>query len=212
MRIGRLSAWASRWPARSAMTRNTTSRMTVLLLFSSIFEPSGRSWVCRRLRGSALGDTTAAGRGRRTGVGWALPLARVPMDLTPRFAGHWDQRYREGNDPWDLGRSAPPLEAFLRADAPGWAPAACRGCCSTPASARSIPTGERLTWRLWCACWPRGLVALALLMPSTSGGPPWGSDPELFGQQVAAAGLQQRFWEPARGSVPERDNALKGIW
>ncbi|AFY29120.1 methyltransferase domain-containing protein [Cyanobium gracile] len=28
--------------------------------------------------------------------------------------GHWDQRYRQGTDAWELGRPAPPLEAFLR--------------------------------------------------------------------------------------------------
>ena len=39
-----------------------------------------------------------------------------PLDLTPRSAGHWDQRYREGSDRWELGRAAPPLETFLRTD------------------------------------------------------------------------------------------------
>ena len=29
----------------------------------------------------------------------------------------WDQRYRDGTDGWELGRPAPPLEAFLRSDA-----------------------------------------------------------------------------------------------
>jgi len=29
-------------------------------------------------------------------------------------ASTWDQRYREGSDRWELGRPAPPLEAFLR--------------------------------------------------------------------------------------------------
>ncbi|MFZ9968089.1 MAG: methyltransferase domain-containing protein, partial [Steroidobacteraceae bacterium] len=28
----------------------------------------------------------------------------------------WDQRYRDGADGWELGRPAPPLERFLRAD------------------------------------------------------------------------------------------------
>lgn len=31
-------------------------------------------------------------------------------------AAHWDQRYREGSDRWELGRPTPPLEAFLRHD------------------------------------------------------------------------------------------------
>jgi SAM-dependent methyltransferase len=31
-------------------------------------------------------------------------------------AREWDQRYREGKDGWELGRCAPPLEAFLRCD------------------------------------------------------------------------------------------------
>ena len=29
-------------------------------------------------------------------------------------ASHWDQRYRQGGDGWELGRPAPPLERFLR--------------------------------------------------------------------------------------------------
>ena len=31
-------------------------------------------------------------------------------------ASNWDQRYLEGRDRWELGRPAPPLEAFLRTD------------------------------------------------------------------------------------------------
>ena len=29
-------------------------------------------------------------------------------------ASNWDQRYLEGSDRWELGKPAPPLEAFLR--------------------------------------------------------------------------------------------------
>lgn len=39
------------------------------------------------------------------------------MTLPPdRSASFWDQRYRDGLDGWELGRAAPPLEAFLRDD------------------------------------------------------------------------------------------------
>jgi methyl halide transferase len=31
-------------------------------------------------------------------------------------ASNWDQRYLEGSDRWELGKPAPPLEAFLRKD------------------------------------------------------------------------------------------------
>jgi len=44
------------------------------------------------------------------------------------------------------------------------------------------------------------------------GGPPWGSDPMVLAQQFAASGLQQQLWEPARGSVPDRDNEWLGLW
>jgi thiopurine S-methyltransferase len=47
-------------------------------------------------------------------------------DLIPRLfamasggsgaAAFWDQRYRDGNDGWELGRPAPPLQRFLQAD------------------------------------------------------------------------------------------------
>ncbi len=35
----------------------------------------------------------------------------------PSGPAAWDQRYRDGSDGWELGRPAPPLEAFLRHDA-----------------------------------------------------------------------------------------------
>ena len=44
------------------------------------------------------------------------------------------------------------------------------------------------------------------------GGPPWGSDATTLAQQLAAAGLQQQVWEPARGSAPNRDNEWLGLW
>ena len=31
-------------------------------------------------------------------------------------ASTWDQRYRDGNDRWELGKPAPPLDTFLRTD------------------------------------------------------------------------------------------------
>lgn len=43
-------------------------------------------------------------------------------------------------------------------------------------------------------------------------GPPWGSDPALLAQQVAAAGFHKQLWEPAQGSAPERDNEWLGLW
>jgi 3-hydroxyisobutyrate dehydrogenase-like beta-hydroxyacid dehydrogenase/SAM-dependent methyltransferase len=44
-------------------------------------------------------------------------LARwfLPPESEPEVA-YWDGRYREGRDGWELGRPAPPLEAFLRHD------------------------------------------------------------------------------------------------
>ncbi len=50
-------------------------------------------------------------------LGWSR--SRIPFPLTlpsVRTATHWDQRYREGLDGWELGCAAPPLEAFLRHD------------------------------------------------------------------------------------------------
>ena len=44
-------------------------------------------------------------------------LARwfLPSESEPEVA-YWDGRYREGRDGWELGRPAPPLEAFMRHD------------------------------------------------------------------------------------------------
>jgi len=44
------------------------------------------------------------------------------------------------------------------------------------------------------------------------GGPPWGSDAALLAQQLAAAGFRQELWEPAQGSVVERDHEWLGLW
>lgn len=44
------------------------------------------------------------------------------------------------------------------------------------------------------------------------GGPPWGSDATDLEQQLTASGLQRRLWEPAQGSLPERDNEWLGLW
>lgn len=47
----------------------------------------------------------------------AIPAADPAAAASP-MAGPaaWDQRHREGSDGWELGRPAPPLEAFLRDD------------------------------------------------------------------------------------------------
>jgi thiopurine S-methyltransferase len=38
-----------------------------------------------------------------------------PSNQTPvAAASHWDQRYQEGSDGWELGQPAPPLAQFLR--------------------------------------------------------------------------------------------------
>jgi hypothetical protein len=42
-------------------------------------------------------------------------------------------------------------------------------------------------------------------------GPPWGSDPEMLEQQLAAAGFCQELWKPAQGSAPERDDEWLGL-
>jgi 3-hydroxyisobutyrate dehydrogenase-like beta-hydroxyacid dehydrogenase/SAM-dependent methyltransferase len=43
-------------------------------------------------------------------------LARWFLPPLSAEAAAWDGRYREGHDGWELGRAAPPLEAFLRHD------------------------------------------------------------------------------------------------
>lgn len=43
-------------------------------------------------------------------------------------------------------------------------------------------------------------------------GPPWGSEPAALAQQLSSAGFQPVLWEPAQGSVAERDNEWLGLW
>ena len=52
---------------------------------------------------------------------WFAPHPEPPPLATPSpapsaEAAAWDQRYREGRDGWELGATAPPLDAFLRED------------------------------------------------------------------------------------------------
>ena len=44
------------------------------------------------------------------------------------------------------------------------------------------------------------------------GGPPWGSDAAELAKLLTAAGLRQQLWEPAQGSLPERENEWLGLW
>ena len=43
-------------------------------------------------------------------------------------------------------------------------------------------------------------------------GPPHGSDPDVLAGQLTAAGLVPLVWEPARGSVAERQEEWLGLW
>jgi thiopurine S-methyltransferase len=44
------------------------------------------------------------------------------------------------------------------------------------------------------------------------GGPPWGSDPEVVAAQLGQAGLVAELWEPAAGSVDQRQDEWIGLW
>jgi SAM-dependent methyltransferase len=197
-------------------------------------------------------------------------------------ASNWDQRYREGSDPWELGKPAPPLEAFLRTDSrapqpPGrvLVPGCGRGheaallaelgyeAIGLDFSSEAIQRAQvlhgsdraALRWlqadlfdevvltaagisagslqgvlehTCFCAIDPAQREAYIdtvarLLAPGgwllglfwchrRPDGPPWGSDPALLAQQLAAAGFRQELWEPAQGSAPERDNEWLGLW
>lgn len=194
----------------------------------------------------------------------------------------WDQRYRDGADGWELGRPAPPLERFLRADPRRPLPPArvlVPGCgrgheaallaqlgftaIGLDFSAEAIGRAQalhgdgapELGWlqadlldaqalaaaglgpgRLqgvlehtcFCAIDPALRPAylkavVRLLAPggwllglfwchSRPGGPPWGSDAAALAQQLAGAGLTRLVWEPAEGSVAERDQEWLGLW
>ncbi len=197
-------------------------------------------------------------------------------------ASTWDQRYREGSDRWELGRPAPPLEAFLRTASrapqpPGrvLVPGCGRGheaalladlgyeAIGLDFSSEAIQRAQvlhcsdraALRW-VWADLFDgAALVAAGISAASLQGvlehtcfcaidpaqreayldtarrllapggwllglfwchqrpdGPPWGSNPELLAQQLAAAGFRQELWEPAQGSAHERDNEWLGLW
>jgi thiopurine S-methyltransferase len=44
------------------------------------------------------------------------------------------------------------------------------------------------------------------------GGPPWGSGPEALETQLCQAGLVPEIWEPATGSVDQRNDEWLGLW
>ena len=202
-------------------------------------------------------------------------------------ASNWDQRYREGSDRWELGRPAPPLEAFLRSSdsrtpqPPGrvLVPGCGRGHEAAlladlgyevigldfsgeaiqraqalhgsdraqlrwlqadlfdggALAAAGITTGSLqgvLEHTCFCAILPAQREAYLdtvarLLAPDgwllglfwchpRPDGPPWGSDPALLAEQLAAAGFRQELWEPAQGSEQGsalvRDNEWLGLW
>jgi thiopurine S-methyltransferase len=43
-------------------------------------------------------------------------------------------------------------------------------------------------------------------------GPPHGSNPDVLAGQLAATGLVPLVWEPAQGSVAERQEEWLGLW
>ncbi len=201
---------------------------------------------------------------------------------SPAVASHWDQRYRQGADGWELGRPAPPLERFLRShplapQPPGivLVPGCGRGHevalleelgftaigldfsgeAVAEARARHGPERPSLRWlqadlfdRLaleaagltpgslsgivehtcFCAIDPvRRADYLAtvcrLMAPGgwllglfwchgKPGGPPWGSEPEVVEAQWRRAGLVPELWEPATGSVEQRQDEWLGLW
>ena len=59
---------------------------------------------------------------------------------------------------------------------------------------------------------PGGWLVALFWCHGRPGGPPWGSDATELAQQLSAAGLRQRVWEPAQGSLPERENEWLGLW
>lgn len=194
----------------------------------------------------------------------------------------WDQRYREGSDRWELGRPAPPLQAFLQDDRrapqpPGrvLVPGCGRGheaallaglgfeAIGLDVSREALQRAQawhgaerpQLRWlqadlfdeaalaaagmgagslqgvlehTCFCAIDPAQRPAYLttmgrLLAPGgwllglfwchrRPDGPPWGSDPVLLGQQLRAAGFHPEFWEPAQGSLPERNHEWLGLW
>ena len=195
---------------------------------------------------------------------------------------HWDQRYRDRADGWELGRPAPPLELFLRThplaprtpgtvlvpgcgrgheaallealgfrviglDFSGEALDAARGLhgpdrpglrwlqadlFDRPALEAAGLAAGRLTGIVehtcFCAIDPGRreayiTTACRLLAPGgwllglfwchgTPGGPPWGSDPQTVAAQLGRAGLVAEIWEPASGSVAQRQDEWLGLW
>lgn len=205
-----------------------------------------------------------------------------PFTPAAAAASHWDQRYRQGADGWELGRPAPPLEQFLRRhplapQPPGQVlvPGCGRGheavlleelgfsvigldfSAEALREARSLhgPDRARLRWlqadlfdqraleaaglapgsltgivehTCFCAIDPGRrddyiATVRRLLAPGgwllglfwchrKPGGPPWGSDPEVVAAQLARAGLEPHLWEPATGSVGQRQDEWLGLW
>lgn len=74
--------------------------------------------------GALRQELTPARGGARLAAGLSLSLSlslRIPTPAMPHpqpnaAAADWDRRYRSGQDGWELGQPAPPLQRFLRLD------------------------------------------------------------------------------------------------
>ncbi|EDY37803.1 thiopurine S-methyltransferase [Cyanobium sp. PCC 7001] len=201
---------------------------------------------------------------------------------TAAVAEAWDARYREQRDGWELGRPAPPLEAFLRRHPLAPLPPArvlVPGCgrgheaallaelgfaaVGLDVSGEAVRRARQLhasrhpaiRWlqqdlfdteglhrqglgpgsfdgvlehTCFCAIEPAQrpdyiATVSRLLRPGgwllglfwchgRPGGPPWGSDPEAVAALCRAAGLVEQLWQPAEGSVAQRQDEWIGLW
>lgn len=151
------------------------------------------------------------GRGHEAALLAELGFTAIGLD----FSGEAIARAQElhGADRWHLCWLQADLFDSGALEAAGIKPGSLQGVlehtcfCAIHPSQR--PTYLEAVMRLLA---PGGWLLGLFWCHSRPGGPPWGSDAAELKQELTAAGLQQRVWEPAQGSLPERANEWLGLW
>jgi methyl halide transferase len=151
------------------------------------------------------------GRGHEAALLAELGFTAIGLDFSAEAIARAQELH--GADRWHLRWLQADLFDATALEAAGIEPGSLQGVlehtCFCAINPSQRPAYLEAVMRLLA---PGGWLLGLFWCHSRPGGPPWGSDAAELEQQLTAAGLQQRVWEPAQGSLPERANEWLGLW